>query len=107
MTGPALQCLAFYVLLGAFIGMLLYLWERRHWQGPFDHMLLVYLLVGAVVGTLALALVLIASPGLLILRAQAYWGRHLTKPGKFPWLDAELGKSVRPFPPRRDGTNSR
>lgn len=89
MTPATLQAIAFYCLLGAFVGMATYLWERRHWRHEYRSDLLVYVLLGAMVGTTCLLILIAAAPGIILLRAQDTWRRRIPSkvPGKFPWLE--------------------
>lgn len=97
MIGGVIQGVAFYVLLGAFIGMTTYFWERRHWKHQYRSDLLLYILIGACVGTPSLAVLIAAAPGILLLRAQDIWSRRIAAsvPGKFPWLDGIEDRVIR------------
>lgn len=88
MTGLSLQAIAFYLLLGAFVGLVTYLWERRHWRHEYQSDLLVYILAGALLGTGCLMLLIVAAPGIILLRMQDTWRRRIPEhvPGTFPWL---------------------
>lgn len=93
MSGHPLQFLTLYALVGALAGLALYLWERTH-RRRLDVMLPVYVLIGALFGGAALILIAISMPGILLLKAQVAWSRHVRKnvPVEFPWADPVTGK---------------